>query len=161
MVWAIDGLILLSLFIQVTEIPLFTYKPLIFRNISDPPEEHTACRKGKRKGNNFHSLGFFLGVFYGKANRNNLLCMCPAPSVYEYSFLYLLYLNNNEVIFTHIFSTIASPAHHSSIWYRPRPGHSPRFDPRKLSEPMKLNWSTEVFLTLTFSLNARLNIEFS
>ena len=24
----------------------------------DPPEEHTACRKGKRKGNNFHPLCF-------------------------------------------------------------------------------------------------------
>ena len=41
------------------------------------------------------------------------------------------------------------PTNHWSIWSSPRPGHRPRFDPRKLRESMKLNWSMEVFLTLT------------
>ena len=48
---------------------------------------------------------------------------------------------------------------HSSIWYNPRPGHSPRFDPKKLRESRKLNLSTEVFFTLTSSLNIKLNME--
>ena len=48
------------------------------------------------------------------------------------------------------------PKIHSNIWYSPRPGHSPRFDPKKLRESMKLNLSTEVFLTLTSLLNMKL-----
>ena len=49
------------------------------------------------------------------------------------------------------------PTIHSNIWYSPRPGHSPRFDPKKLRESMKLNLSTEVFFTLTSSLKEKRN----
>ena len=42
-------------------------------------------------------------------------------------------------------------------WYRPSPGHSPRFDPKKLRDSMKLNWSTETLLTLT--LWSKCNLE--
>ena len=49
------------------------------------------------------------------------------------------------------------PPNHSSIWYSPSPGQSPRLDPKKFRESMKLNLSTEVFLTLTKSLNIKLN----
>ena len=45
--------------------------------------------------------------------------------------------------------TRRTPRTQSIIWWSPRPGHSPRFDPKKLRESMKLNWSTEVFLTRT------------
>ena len=51
------------------------------------------------------------------------------------------------------------PTIHSSIWKTPRPGHSPMLDPKKLRESMKLNLSTEVFLTLTLSLNFNPNAE--
>ena len=50
------------------------------------------------------------------------------------------------------------PTIHSSIWNMPRPGHSPRFDPKKLRESKKLNLSTEVTFTLTSSLKIKLNI---
>ena len=36
------------------------------------------------------------------------------------------------------------------------PGHSPRFEPRKLRDSGKLNWSTVVFLISTLSENAKL-----
>ena len=72
------------------------------------------------------------------------------------------YLNQQvdimDLIFFKILVTRNIPTIHSSIWYSPRPGHSPRFDPKKLRESMKLNLSTEVFLTLTSSLNIKLNI---
>ena len=48
------------------------------------------------------------------------------------------------------------PTSHSSIWCSPRPGHSPRFDPKKLRESRKLNLSTEVFLTRTSLSKLRL-----
>ena len=47
---------------------------------------------------------------------------------------------------------------HSSIWYRPSPGHRPRLDPRKFRDSKKLNWSTEVLVTLTFSSKLILTI---
>ena len=50
------------------------------------------------------------------------------------------------------------PTIHSSIWWSPRPGHRPRFDPRKLRESMKLNWSTVVFLTLTSLSKLKLTV---
>ena len=62
-----------------------------------------------------------------------------------------------DLIFFKILLTRNIPMIHSSIWYSPRPGHSPRFDPKKLRESMKLNLSTEVFFTLTSSLNRKLN----
>ena len=71
------------------------------------------------------------------------------------------YLNQQvyimDLIFFKILVTRNIPTIHSSIWYSPRPGHSPRFDPKKLRESMKLNLSTEVFFTLTSSLNRKLN----
>ena len=48
------------------------------------------------------------------------------------------------------------PTSHSNIWCSPRPGHSPKFDPKKLREVRKLNWSTEVFLTRTSLLKLKL-----
>ena len=48
------------------------------------------------------------------------------------------------------------PTNHWSIWSSPRPGHRPRLDPKKLRESMKLNWSTEVFLTRTSSSKLKL-----
>ena len=41
------------------------------------------------------------------------------------------------------------PINHSSTWYSPRPGHRPRFDPKKFRDLVKLNWSTEILFTLT------------
>ena len=51
------------------------------------------------------------------------------------------------------------PAIHSSIWYKPIPGHSPRFDPKKFRESMKLNRSTVVFLSLTLLLKFNPNTD--
>ena len=65
-----------------------------------------------------------------------------------------------DLIFVKIWLTRNIPTIHSNIWYSPRPGHSPRFDPKKLRESMKLNLSTEVFFTLTSWLNIKLNIKF-
>ena len=45
---------------------------------------------------------------------------------------------------------------HSNIWNNPRPGHSPRFEPRKFRDSEKLNWSNVVFLISTLSENAKL-----
>ena len=65
---------------------------------------------------------------------------------------------NMVLILSKIWLTRNTPTIPSIIWYSPRPGHSPRFDPKKLRESMKLNLSTEVFFTLTSSLNIKLNI---
>ena len=67
---------------------------------------------------------------------------------------------NDFLIFFKIWVTRNIPTIHSSNWNNPKPGHSPRFDPKKLRESMKLNLSTEVFLTLTSSLNFKLNTRF-
>ena len=64
-----------------------------------------------------------------------------------------------DLIFLKHWLTRNIPTIHSIIWNNPRPGHSPRFDPKKLRESMKLNLSTEVFFTLTSSLNIKLNID--
>ena len=38
---------------------------------------------------------------------------------------------------------------HSNSWNRPRPGHKPRLEPRKLRKSFQLNLSIDVLLTLT------------
>ena len=67
--------------------------------------------------------------------------------------------NINILIFLAMWLVINIPTIPSSIWYSPSPGHSPRFDPKKLRAATKLNLSTEVFLTLTSSLKTKLNME--
>ena len=53
--------------------------------------------------------------------------------------------------------SIQSLLNNSNIWYRPRPGHSPRFDPRKFKNVMKLNLSTDTVFTSMLWEKARLN----
>ena len=61
-----------------------------------------------------------------------------------------------NILMTHEMKKIPTPTVQSNIWYSPSPGHSRRFDPKKLRESMKLNLSTEVFFTLTSWLNIKL-----
>ena len=68
-----------------------------------------------------------------------------------YIFKDLFAPNLNPLHLTQTCVTTTIPAIHSSIWWRPSPGHRPRLDPKKLRESMKLNWSTEVFFTRTYS----------
>ena len=52
----------------------------------------------------------------------------------------------------------------SIIWNNPIPGHNPRFDPRKLRDSMKLNWSTVMLVTsisLTTAIHTSLSSIFS
>ena len=83
----------------------------------DPPEEHTARREGKRKGNHFHPLCFDPPPAYFMEKLIEIIDITfPRPPRFMDILLISFYLNSNEVIFTHILLTIVSPAHHSSIW---------------------------------------------
>ena len=69
-----------------------------------------------------------------------------------------IYFLQNRLHLTIICVATTIPTNHSIIWWSPRPGHRPRFDPRKLRESMKLNWSTVVFLTLTSLSKLKLTV---
>ena len=75
-------------------------------------------------------------------------------SIYQFYFY-----RKKEVIFLQSCLIKSIPTMDSRIWNSPSPGHRPRLDPKKLRESMKLNLSTDVFLSLTSVLNIRLNLE--
>ena len=87
------------------------------------------------------NIGFYVVLLYYHIMLSNMLILIKSRI--------LLYFVQNRLHLTIICVATNISTNHWSIWCSPRPGHRPRLDPKKLRETMKLNWSKEVFLTLT------------
>ena len=85
---------------------------------------------------------------YRKTGRRKIYMEVKHLKHIYYSGFYRIF----QVVFKHFQATtrLMTP---SNNWYSPRPGHSPRFDPRKLRDSMKRNLSTVILVSLTVSEN--------
>ena len=58
-----------------------------------------------------------------------------------------------------VFTPARSPRSHSRTWNNPRPGQSPRLEPRRLRVSRKWNWSTVVVVVSTSLRKASTRLE--